>query len=154
MSKDFGYSVCESLCLGVPVLVTKCDAFLEIGVENGKNGYVFDFDMSNVDAKEIYEKRPKFTYEPPKDRWGEVLAEGESTYLKGFDEKVQVKAIIDPQFFDIELKEWKKLDEEYIVSRNRAEDLVEKGLVQFVRDVEEKKVNKRASRRVSKNNND
>lgn len=152
--EGFGYSVCEALCLGVPVLVTKCDAFLEIGVKNGKNGYVFDFDMSNVDAKKIYEKRPTFKYEPPKDNWGEVLADGESTYLKAFDEKVEVEAIIDPKFFDIELKEWKKLGEKYIVNRNRADDLIEKGLVKFVRDVEEKKVKKRASRRVSKNNND
>lgn len=74
--------------------------------------------------------------------------------MEGFEKKVEVEGVINPYFYDIELKENKEYGERYIVNRNRAEDLIEKGLVQYVRDVEEKKVKKRASRRVSKNNND
>lgn len=119
----------------MPVLVTDCDAFKEIGVKDGINGYIFDFDMSNVDAEKIYKKRPKFKYTPPKDSWDEILEPGESQYQKGFNEFVEVKAIIDPNFFDIELKEYKLLGEKYIVNRNRADDLIQKKLVEYVKDV-------------------
>ena len=39
----YGYSVAESLTLGTPVIVTPVEAFLEIGVKDGENGFVLDW---------------------------------------------------------------------------------------------------------------
>lgn len=68
-SESFCYSVVESLLCSTPVIVTDCPVFKEIGIENGKHGFVVDFDMENVPIKEIYKGLPKFTYIPPKDTW-------------------------------------------------------------------------------------
>lgn len=145
----------EALTLGVPVICTNVDAFKEIGVKDGENAFVCDFDLHNLDVKKVYESNLKFEYKAPEDSYNKIFVKGESQYMEDFNRKVEVRAIINPFFFDIELKENKKLGEQYIVSRNRAEDLINKGLVEFVRDIDEvKKVKKSASRRISKNNND
>ena len=145
----------EALTLGVPVICTNVDAFKEIGVKDGENAFVCDFDLHDLDVKKIYESNLRFEYKAPKDGYDKIFAKGKSQYMEDFNRKVEVRAVINPFFFDIELKENKELGEQYIVSRNRAEDLIEKGLVEYVRDVEEeKKVKKRASRKLSKNNND
>lgn len=143
----------EALSLGVPVICTDVDAFKEIGVKDGENAFVCDFDLHDLDVNKIYNTKLKFEYEAPKDGYGKIFAKGKSQYMEDFKKKVLVEAIINPFFFDIELKENKELGEQYVVNRNRAEDLIEKGLVKFVRDIEEeKKVKRSASRRVSKNN--
>lgn len=67
--EGFGYTPCEALCMGVPVIVTPCTAFKEIGVVNGENGYIVNFDMTNIDLQKIYENVLKFNYEPPRTMW-------------------------------------------------------------------------------------
>lgn len=141
--EGFGYSPYEALCLGTPVIVTDVTAFKEMGIKNGENGYIVDFDLENINCKEIYEKRPKFDYKPLEDNYKNILAKGESSYMKDFEKKVEVEAIINPFFYDIELKENKPLGAKYIVNKNRADDLVEKGLVKIVREIEEEKLKKR-----------
>ena len=78
--ESFCYSVVEALSLGTPVIVTDCPVFKEIGVKDGINGWICDFDMSNIDVKKIYNTPLKFSYEPPKDTWGEELVKGKPTY--------------------------------------------------------------------------
>lgn len=78
--ESFCYSVVESLTLGTPVIITDCPVFKELGVVNGKNGWICDFDMSNVDVEKIYNTTLKFKYEPPKDTWGEELIKGKKEY--------------------------------------------------------------------------
>lgn len=147
--EGYGYSIAEALTLGVPVICTDVDAFKEIGVKDGENAFVCDFDLHDLNVRKIYKTKLEFEYKAPKDGYDKIFAKGKSQYMEGFEKKVEVEAIINPYFYDIELKENKEYGERYVVSRNRAEDLIEKGLVQYVRDVEEKKVKKRASRRVS-----
>ena len=78
--ESFCYSVVEALSVGTPVIVTDCPVFKELGIKNGVNGWVCDFDMSNVDVKKVYETELKFKYEPPKDTWGEELVKGKKEY--------------------------------------------------------------------------
>lgn len=75
--EGFGYAPVESLCLGTPVIVTPCTAFKEIGVINGENGYIVNFDLSNIDLLTIYKNVLKFKYEPPRTYWEDVLQKGE-----------------------------------------------------------------------------
>lgn len=141
MLNGFGYSVAEALSVNVPVIVTDVTAFKEIGVKDGENGFVCDFDMENVDVNKIYEYRNNFDfdYKPPKDKYDELFAKGKSQYQEGFKKKAMVEAIINPYFYDVELKENKQIGEKYIVTKNRADDLVDKKLVKFIKDVENKK---------------
>lgn len=78
--ESFCYSVVEALSVDTPVIVTDCPVFKELGVEDGKNGWICDFDMSNVDVQKIYETELKFKYEPPKDTWEKELIKGKKEY--------------------------------------------------------------------------
>ena len=85
-SEGYAYSIVESLGLGVPVLVTNFKVIKEIGVEDGVNGYVFnfnDFHDSDFDFHDridnIYNHRLRgsFKYECKQsdDVWNEILGE-------------------------------------------------------------------------------
>lgn len=119
--EGFGYTPCEALCLGVPVLVTPCDAFKELGIVDGENGYFLDFDMSNIDIDKIYNKIPKFKYEPPKDPYGDLL-KGKSTYDFTQEEVVLVQCI--DKYFDSKLgRLMTEMSAPYLVPKDRAETL-------------------------------
>ena len=72
--ESFGLSVCESLILGTPVIITPLEAFKEIGCINGLNAIICDFDMKNVDLDMITKKVFKFDYKPPKSEWNKYLS--------------------------------------------------------------------------------
>ena len=72
--ESFGLSVCESLILGTPVIVTDLEAFHEIGVTN-ENGVFIDLEMKNIPIDEIVKGKKKFSYTPPKDNWNKYLNE-------------------------------------------------------------------------------
>ena len=115
------------------------DAFKEIGVKDGENAFIVDFDLKKFNPKKIYENRNNFNFEykPPKDRYDKLLVKGKNKYLEGFKKKTLVEAIIMPFFYDVELKENQHIGKRYVVNRNRAEDLAEKGLVKIIRDEDE-----------------
>lgn len=104
-------------------MVTDCPVYKELGIKDGINGYIFDFDLSNADVAKIYNEIPSdFNFVPPKDRWNELLAEGESQYLKDAETMVKVVAIIN--YFDIELQKMKyTTDPPYEMNKARAEEL-------------------------------
>lgn len=66
--------------------------------------------------------------------------------MKNFEKKVEVEAIIKPYFFDIVLKENKYLGDKWIVDKNRADDLVGKGLVKISKEIEEEKPAKKTKK--------
>lgn len=87
--ESFGLSVCESLILGTPVIVTDLEAFHEIGVNN-ENGIFIDLEMKNIPIDEILKGKEKFAYTPPKDHWEKYLSK-EFTYNP--DELIKVKSL-------------------------------------------------------------
>lgn len=87
--ESFGLSVCESLILGTPVIVTDLEAFHEIGVNND-NGIFIDLEMKNIPIDEIVKGKKKVSYTPPKDHWEKYLSK-ESDYNP--DEIVKVKSL-------------------------------------------------------------
>lgn len=97
-SDGYCYSVVEALSVGTPVIVTNTPVMKEIGV-NSINGFILDFDLSNVDLKAIYKGLPKFTYTPKKDNYSKLLSKSKSTYES--NKKVKVKCI--QNYNDIEL---------------------------------------------------
>lgn len=132
-NEGYCYSVIESLMVGTPVLVTDCPVFKELGVVNGKNGFILDFDLNNIQIDKIYKGLPKFEYKPKEDTWSKYLAKGKSSYQEELKTMVKVKCIV-PFYFDMEL--WKnvfKEDEPFEVNRIRADELIEAGVCEEVK---------------------
>lgn len=129
--EGYGYTPVEALSVSTPVIVTKCPAFLEIGVKDGENGFVVDFDMNNIDIQKIYKSSLKFKYEPKKDAWNKYLAKGESSYKKDFTTTVKVQARKD--YWDLQFNRLiTKQDDPYEVNKIRAEYLIDLGLVEII----------------------
>ena len=95
--ESFGLSVCESLMMGTPVIITDLEAFKEIGCKHGINAVVCDMNMQNVDIDMIAKNNMKFTYTPPKSNWDKYLSR-EKTYNP--NELVEVRTL--RRFWDIE----------------------------------------------------
>ena len=136
-NEGYCYSVVEALCVGTPVIVTDVPVFREIGV-NKNNGFILDFDLSNVPVEEIYKGLPKFEYKPKEDNWKNILEKGKSIYKEELKMKVKVKCIKD--YTDMQLNRVITTnDEEFIVNSVRAEELVAAGVCEIVERLEEPK---------------
>lgn len=91
----FGFSPVEALLLGVPVILTKCPVFDEIGIKDKVHGFLLDFNMENVPIKEIYKGLPPFKYQPPKDNWKKLLYPGKNHYKEEFNRTKKIEVIKD-----------------------------------------------------------
>ncbi len=74
------YSMLEALYADIPAIVTPFPAAQELGVINGKTGWILPFDMSDVPVWDIYNSIPSFNHIELKDRWGDFLADVKSSY--------------------------------------------------------------------------
>ena len=142
-NEGYCYSVAEALSVGTPVIVTDVPVFKEIGV-NKNNGFILDFDMSDIPIEDIYRGLPKFEYIPKKDTWENILKEGKSTYKEEKEMKVLVKCIkryIDTQQKD---KDGNYItitteNEPFVVDAIRAEELVAAKVCEVIEKIEEPK---------------
>lgn len=76
--ESYGYSPVESLMLGTPVIMMNIPVLKELGIEDGKHGYILDFDMSNLDINKVYNNIPVVKdYVPPMDfdKWETIFGE-------------------------------------------------------------------------------
>lgn len=73
-TEAYCYSVHESLLAGVPVIATPFEQAKKV-IEHGKNGYIVNFDLSDLNVDEIFTKVPKgFQYsEEVSPMWSKVL---------------------------------------------------------------------------------
>lgn len=74
-NEGFCYSVYEALQVGVPCLVSRCEALQAI-IKDGINGYILDMDLQNLDIDRLYNSIPKnvkLKLESPKVKWLEFL---------------------------------------------------------------------------------
>lgn len=126
-SEAFCYTVVEALMLGTPVIVTKCPVFKELGIKNGVNGFLVNFDMTDLPIADIYTKKLEFQYTPPKSNWENVLVHKKSTYRK---DKVVVECI--KPYWDLQLSKNMTYKDRYEVPLARAAHLSSIGLVTIV----------------------
>ena len=124
----FCYSVVEALMLGVPVIVTKCPVFDEIGLDE-TNSFKLNFDMSDVPIKDIYEKTLKFKYTPPADTWDKILAPGKNTWLEDKNKLVTVTCIRQNGYDDLMQMKHIKHGESFQCTLERADHLRNLGYV-------------------------
>ena len=95
--ESFGLSVCESLILSTPVIITPLEAFKEIGCIHGKNAIICDFDMNNVDINMIVKGLPEFKYTPPRCEWDKYLSRD-----KHYDPNKLVQVRVLRRWWDLE----------------------------------------------------
>lgn len=113
--ESFGLSVCESLILGTPVIVTDLPAFKEIGCKHGKNAIICDLEMKHVDIPLIKKGLPKFKYTPPKSDWGKYL-----TDKSDYDPNELINVRTKKRLFDTETGTHYKFNEVIKLKRHRA----------------------------------
>lgn len=125
------YSVVEALSVGTPVLVTDLPVYHEIGLKNGENGFLVDFDLSNLNITDIYNKTLKFKYQPKEDSYKKILVNTPSIYKKELETFVKVQPI--KTYFDLEKNKWIHADTEpFEVNLVRAKYLEKKNLIKIL----------------------
>ena len=131
-AEGYCYSVVEALSVGTPVIVTDFKVAQEIGVQNGKNGWILPMDMHEIPVKDIYKGLKKFTYKAPEDRWGELLLKVPPDYEEQMKRpaKVRCRRI----FIDLERDKKAEAGEIWECSTGRAEMLADLGVVEIIED--------------------
>lgn len=129
------YFARECEAFGIPLLVTPLPSFKEQGLEDGKNCYFLPFDMNIEDKIEkIINKIPSYKPYIRDDKWDEMLIHEKSKYTKGGDYmKAQVKCI--QPFYDLVERLDRAIEDEWICSAERADHLVELGLVEITKQI-------------------
>lgn len=156
-SEACSYTLNEALYRNIPIITTPLPYLNEIGVKDGENAYIMQFDCSNVaDIVKRIKKVPKFEFNRMEDNYSNIFKNSKSHYEEDLKMKVKVRCI--QNYYDIETGERKVFsldvpyDEpkkhpnrvEWITTRERAEHLQSKGLVKIVEFIEEdKKENKK-----------
>lgn len=93
------YTIAESLFRNKPIIVTPLPYLEEIGVRDGENAYIMEFDCSNVDdiVKNIT-KIPKFKFEKWEDDYGNIFTKKKRRKISDSDVEVVTKKM----YYDIE----------------------------------------------------
>ena len=126
------YSLQEALQLKVPVLTTPFEAIKEVGVKDGKNGYILPFnidEMTDKDIQKIYLKIPKCQeYEDKSEaiieQWRKILGDTVPTHSYKYDDSV-VTIRCKCRFQDVMLNKRFNKGEYQTVNVERAKYLVE-----------------------------
>lgn len=92
------YSVVEALSMGVPAICTDLPVFKELGIKDGINAIICDFDMTNITADKVKKGVSTFKYTPPKDNWNKYL-KGDRGYSP--QDLTKVRAV--KNYTDVEL---------------------------------------------------
>ena len=121
-SEGFGYSIVEALELGVPVITTPVEVLTELGFQEGKDGYICDFDMKNIKAERFLNvPKPEFIWdnERIKKQWVNLLGKSKPTgdYLKQGN---MVNVEIIENYSDLEIGREMKVGEVVTMRRARA----------------------------------
>ena len=147
--ETYCYTINEALGYGVPIVTTPLSILKELPITDNEH-IILDWNCNNVDevAKQIFEKEVKpFEYIPPEDEWNKLLAEGKSLYKEEMKMKYLVEATDKYEKtnnYDLELSKEKGVDkyipkagEQWEVSCERKDKLVELGYVKIVEGIEE-----------------
>lgn len=150
------YTQCEGLFRNIPLITTPLPYLEEIGYKDGITGYTIEFDGSNI--KEVVKKIrnvPSFNFKRFEDDYKNIFKNIKSRYEEEKKMKVKVKCICN--YYDLEQDERKvkSINERYeepdkhpnrvewITTKERADHLVNKGLVEIVEVIkEDKKIEK------------
>lgn len=117
------YAMLEGLYQNVPVICTPFPFLDEIGVKDGLNAWILNFDCSNI--KHIVDNImnvPKFKFKHLEDRYDELLSHTPSHYKEDKIMKVKVEALDTYEKFNVtdeQLGRIPKAGEQYEVTKER-----------------------------------
>lgn len=131
-AEGYCYSVVEALCVGTPVIVTDFPVAHEIGVQNGKNGWILPMSMENLPIADICKGVKKFKYTPLEDKWGELLLPVPPDYEEQMKKPTKVKC--KRIYLDLEFNRTMDAGEEWTCTRRRAETLQDLGVVDIIEE--------------------
>ena len=128
----FCYSIQESLQAQIPVLTTPFDAIKEVGVEDGKNGYIIPFnieELTDKDIQKIYKKIPKCGKYADNsaeiiEQWRAILGNSTPTHSYIYNE-TEIMIRCKCNFFDVNLNKRFTPGQTQITDTDRAKYLVE-----------------------------
>lgn len=126
-SEACSYFINEMLYRNIPMIVTPLPYLEEIGVEDGKNAYIVEFDGSNV-AEVVAKLKnvPKFKFKRLEDSYDSILSKDKSTYEPNGKVKVKCRAF----YTDMQLGRNVNPGEEFEVDEDRADHLISLNLVE------------------------
>lgn len=135
------YSINEALYRNTPVIVTPLPYLEEIGVKDGENSYIMDFDCSNINhIVENIRNIPKFEFKRLEDNYKKILAKSKSRYEEEKEMKVKVRALKKfEKIRDAERNVYPREGDEWITNLERAEYLRENGVIEIVEKTTEGK---------------
>jgi len=138
------YAINEALYRNIPVIVTPLPYLEEIGVKDGVNAYIMNFDCNNIDhIVQNIKKVPKFKFEHLEDKYADILAKGKSRYEEEKEMEVRVRAL---QRFegikDAERDVYPKAGDEWVTSYERAEYLLSNAVIEIVEEIKEEEPKK------------
>lgn len=92
--EGYCYTVNEALLLKKPVVITPCNVYKELGIDDSMS-ISLNFDLSNIDdvVKDIFNKELKVNYVPPKDGWEQIIEKEKSKYKEELKMKYKVRAL-------------------------------------------------------------
>lgn len=125
-TEGYSYSIVEALSVGTPVICTAFPVAEEQGIVNGKTGFILPFDMSEIPIEAIYKGLKKFKIEPRESHYEEVLVPGEAEISEDWEKDVTV--VCKKSYLDLQFNRIVHVGEKYIVSRERAEHLMDMNL--------------------------
>ena len=147
-SEACSYFINEMLYRDIPMLVTPLPYLKEIGVEDGKNAYIVNFDGSNIDdVVNKIKNVPTFKFKKMEDKYSSIFFNSKSKYKEEKEMKYLVEATSkyeETNTFDAELsakhnvdKYYPKKGERWTVDFERKEKLVSLGFVNVVEEIKE-----------------
>lgn len=142
--ETYCYTTNEAWSYGVPCVTTPLSICKELPLDSNMR-LECNWDMSNVDevVKEMFERKTSpFKYVPPEDDWSKILAPGKNTWKEEKNMKVKVRCIRD--YYDLDLNTIIRASEEdpnyeRVITRERADVLIEKELVEEIEVIKEEK---------------
>lgn len=126
-SEACSYTLSEALYRNIPIITTPLPYLEEIGVKDGLNAYIVDFDCSNVEevARKIKDI-PKFNFNKMEDKYYKLFTTKKCKYNKE-DNMIKVEALDTYQRYnaeDIGLHRIPRTGEIFEVSKERLEVLL------------------------------
>lgn len=127
-TEGFPYTAYESLGLGTPLIITKLPILSELGADSN-NSIVLDFDLSNLDVKDIYNRAGtfNFSYRLKDKKWLDLI-KGQSTYVP--PKTIPIKVCND--YFSTSLNRNIKVGEIIECTKDRAKLIVDKGFATYL----------------------
>lgn len=93
----FCYSLAEALAIGTPIIVTPLGINEELQIEDGVNGYVVPYEITDDYKTTVFLKRPKFKWCPEDvvGKWRDLIGEMTPTHSYKPSELVSIRLKVD-----------------------------------------------------------